>query len=255
MPRTGFRACSWSTKVLYAAISGRGSRVRITVSSMSLTSPKSSSAATTNTRATVGSVPDASRVTSHQPGGRPGFGSRASTFPDRSVRTVCATPPTVTVTSTSGTSAVKKFRQPRRYCCASRHCSPAGPLRGGERRQDHAGQDAHEVRPGVPDVGHTRCCQPRARSSAVDPAVPPVLEGARPVRSASRPTGQERRPGPPGPARAGRCPRAARTRGRHRGRSGPSPGRRRPSAARRAAHPARSARRARPAGPACAAAR
>jgi hypothetical protein len=43
MPGTTRRACSSRTNVFHAAISGRGSIVSMTVSSMSLTSPRAAS--------------------------------------------------------------------------------------------------------------------------------------------------------------------------------------------------------------------
>ena len=90
-----------------------------TVSSMSLTMPKSTSSPITWIRA-VAEAPSAVRsVASAQPGSSPGLGSRASTLPDRSVATSCSSPPTVTHTGVSSASAVTKLRHPRRRSSAS----------------------------------------------------------------------------------------------------------------------------------------
>ena len=113
MPGTGCRACSSSTNEFQAARKGRGRAVTMTVSSMSLTTPKRTSDPTMKTRVSVGSLPCTDIVIVCQPGASEA-GRRASITPPRSADTSWETPSTTTRTRAIPTGTAAKLRQPRR---------------------------------------------------------------------------------------------------------------------------------------------
>ena len=112
MPGTTRRACSSRTNVFQAAMNGRGSIVRITVSSMSLTSPNVASGSGTKIRARAWRSPWTPRTISCQPGGNT-TGTVRSMNPPRSVTVSNVFPLTVTLTGTLVAGAVTNARQPR----------------------------------------------------------------------------------------------------------------------------------------------
>ncbi len=85
----------------------------MTVSSMSLTTPKRTSEPTMKTRTSAGVLPSTDIVTVCQPG-LSAAGSFASMTPPRSAATWCVTPSITTVTCAKPTGTAAKLRHPRR---------------------------------------------------------------------------------------------------------------------------------------------
>ena len=85
----------------------------MTVSSMSLTSPRVTSGPTTMTSASTSLAPCAEMVTRCQPGSRPWSRNVESMWPERSLRPWKVRPPAVTEMGTPIAGAVTNARQPR----------------------------------------------------------------------------------------------------------------------------------------------
>ncbi len=246
IPGTGSRACSCTTSVWYAASSGRGRSVRSTVSSMSLTMPKSTSSSTTSTRAVDG-----------------GGGGRLDRHLVPAGRQAGVREPRVEVARPVGDGAMPLTGDGHGHRDVDRldgeEVAPAAAHQGRVAvRRAGAGGCVEDPRE---DPDETGSAVPHVRKDDVSPTppaqclrehgVPAVLHHAREVRSlapglAHRVTGAapgSRRPAASAP-RTRRTPGAARSRGPDRGNGWPPPRPRGRPGGTRGARPRRAAGRA-----------
>ena len=125
MPGTARRVPSSRTKVFHAAMTGRGSDVESTVSSMSLTTPKRWVVDTTITSAWASSACGVESRTWCRPGGSPWPLTVRSMSPLASVVVSTVRSPIVTATGTCMAGEETKSRHHRVALSRSRMASPA----------------------------------------------------------------------------------------------------------------------------------